>query len=328
MAWRIGIVGTNFISDWLMEAILQSGCCEAAALYSRTEEKGGAFAAKHGIARLFTDFSDFVNSDAIDAVYLASPNALHYPQALEALRAGKHVLCEKPLALNAAQAEAMFALAEEKRLVLMEAIRPVHDPFLAVVRENLPRIGRLRRASFEFCQYSSRYERFKAGETVNVFNAALGNGAVMDLGVYCLHCCVALFGAPKSIAAGASFLHNGTEAAGTALLGYGDMQASINYSKVTASVCPSFVQGENGSICFDTLNQPSYVKLVHNDKSEEPLPFAPIKNNMLYELRDFCACMEGAEDAASYREQSMRVLRVMDEMRRQCGVSFGEAENL
>lgn len=325
---RLGIVGTNFVSDWLVDAARQTNCCETVAVYSRSDERGTAFAQKHGLPLHFSDFASFLSSDALDAVYLASPNSAHYPQALAALESGKHVLVEKPMAINAAQAEAMIALAKKKGLVLLEAIRPVYDPFLRVVSENLPRVGRIRRATFEFCQYSSRYERFKAGEHVNVFDATLGNAALMDLAVYCLHTCVALFGVPKAIHAGASFLSNGTEVAGTALLDYETMQATVSYSKVTDSVFPSLIQGETGTIVFDTLNQPSYVSLHHHDKSVEKLPFVPVKNNMVHELEAFYRCVRGEENTDRYDVQSLNVLRILDEVRMQTGVQFETCEAL
>ena len=212
--------------------------------------------------------------------------------------------------------------------MLLEAIRPLYDPFLKVVTENLSRIGRIRRASFEFCQYSSRYGRFKAGEHVNVFDASLGNAALMDLAVYCIHTCVALFGTPKCIHAGASFLPNGTEAAGTALFDYGTLQAAISWSKVTQSIFPSLIQGEEGTIVFDTLNQPSYVSLHHLGGRVEELPFVPVKNNMVFELETFCRCIRREESPDRFSAQSIKVLKIMDEVRRQTGVNFGACEEL
>ena len=325
---RLGLVGSSFITDWMLEAVRQTGNVKAAALYSREKAHGADYAQANGIPAVFDDYDEMLGFDGIDAVYLASPNYAHYDQAMAALEAGKHVLCEKPLALNRAQGEAMLAFARRKGLVCMEAIRPVHDPFLEVIRENLPRIGRVRRATFEFCQYSSRYEKYKAGEHVNIFDASLGNAALLDLGVYCLHTCVALFGMPEKIFSGASTLDNGTEVAGTTLLDYGFMQAAVSYSKVTASAFPSLIQGEAGTLAFDTLNGPSYVHLYHLDKSREELPYAPEKNNMVYELADFARCVGGEGSMEPYAAQSMTVLGIMDEIRRQEHIDFGPLEAL
>lgn len=325
---RIGVIGTSFVSDWICAAASATESCEIAAVYSRDEERGREYAQKQGISACYCDEEAFLASPDLDAVYIASPNVAHYRQTLLALEHGKHVLCEKPLALNAAQAERMIETARDKGLILIEAIRPIYDPFLEVLRENLPRVGQIRRATFEFCQYSSRYDRFKAGERPNVFDASLGNAALMDLAVYCLHVCVALFGMPVSLRAGATFLENGTEAAGTILLDYGDQQTTVSYSKVTDSIHPSIIQGEEGTLAFDTLNQPSYVRLHHHDKRVEELPFIPVKNNMVHELDAFARMVRSGEPTTRYDEQSLRVLHLLDTARRQIGIDFGAGEEL
>ena len=324
---RVGIIGTSFVSDWICEAAQMSEHCAMSAVLSRDRSRGAAFAGKQGIAGCFDDEEAFLSSDQIDGVYVASPNIAHYRQAMAALAHGKHVLCEKPLAINAAQAERMIAYAHDKGLVLLEAIRPVFDPFLTALRDNLHKLGRVRRATFEFCQYSSRYDRFLAGERPNVFEASLGNAALMDLAVYCLHACVAVFGVPQQLTAGASFLPNGTEAAGTMLLEYPDQQTTISYSKVTSSVHPSIVQGELGTLVFDTLNQPSYLRMIYRDGRTEEL-FTPMKNNMVHELNAFARMVASGESTASYDEQSLRVLRLLDEARCQTGIDFGAGEAL
>lgn len=324
---RIGIIGTSFVSDWICEAAKMSERCEISAVFSRDITRGRAYAQKQCIDGCFDDEAAFLSSDEIDAVYIASPNTLHYRQSLCALEKGKHVLCEKPLAINASQAERMISLAHERGLVLLEAIRPVHDPFLAALKENLHKVGRVRRATFEFCQYSSRYDRFLAGERPNVFDASLGNASLMDLAVYCLHACVALFGVPFQITTAASFLPNGTEAAGTMLLNYGEQQTTISYSKVTQSVHPSIVQGELGTLTFDTLNQPSYLRMLYRDGRTEEL-FTPVKNNMVHELNVFANLIATKASTREFDEQSLNVMRLLDEARRQIGIDFGASEAL
>ena len=324
---KIGIIGTSFVSDWLCEAAKMSEHCEISAVFSRDLARGTSYAEQRCIGACFDDEEAFLTSPKIDAVYVASPNIVHYRQTIRALERGKHVLCEKPLAVNAAQAEKMISLAHERGLILLEAIRPVHDPFLTALRENLHKVGRVRRATLEFCQYSSRYDRFLAGERPNVFESSLGNASLMDLAVYCLHTCVALFGVPQKLTAGASFLPNGTEAAGTMLLNYGGQQTTISYSKVTQSVHPSIVQGELGTLVFDTLNQPSYLRMLYRDGRTEEL-FTPVKNNMVHELNEFARLIAMNGSTARYDEQSLNVMRLLDEARRQIGIDFGAGEAL
>ncbi len=328
---RFGIVGTGLISDWIMEAFAQTPSCTAAAVYSRSAESADNFAKKHGIALRFDDYDAFIRSSAIDAVYIGSPNALHYAQTMRALDAGKHVLCEKVLALNEKQAQNMQKRAKKYGLVLLEAIRPVFDPALQVIKQNLTRIGPIRRAVFEFCQYSSKYDRFKNGEYAGIFDHTLGNAALFDLGIYCVHCCLSLFGARHRRVYGASsFLSNGTEASGTVLLEYGDMQAELVYSKVTQSAFPSVIQGENGTLALDTLNQFSFVTLYHRNGGKENLPIKvlPKHLNMIFELETFAGCIRKEISAAPYMAQSIEALRIFDEIRKQTGISFGELESL
>ena len=92
---KLGIIGSNFVTDWLCESVQKTEGIILHAMYSRTEERGREFAGKYGIASVFTDLDAFLSSD-IDAVYIASPNFLHAYQAIKAMEKGKHVLVEKP----------------------------------------------------------------------------------------------------------------------------------------------------------------------------------------------------------------------------------------
>ena len=131
MALKIGMIGTNFISDDFCEAAAQVPGAEICAIYSRKQETGDAFAAKHGIPRVYTDFDEFLDSD-LDAVYVASPNFAHCPQTLQALKRKKHVLCEKVMAVNEQEVRSMIDCARENTVVLLEAMRPDFDPAFAL----------------------------------------------------------------------------------------------------------------------------------------------------------------------------------------------------
>lgn len=171
MKAKIGIIGTNFISDNFCEAARLVSGAELYAVYSRRQETGDTFAAKHGIPHVYTDYDAFLNSE-LDAVYVASPNSAHCPQTLRALEHGKHVLCEKIMAVNEQEELSMIQCAQKNNVVLLEAMRPDFDPAFDVIKENLPRIGKLRRASFEFCQYSSRYDSYRGGVIQNEIGRA------------------------------------------------------------------------------------------------------------------------------------------------------------
>ena len=135
---RLGIIGTNFVSDWLLEEAQKSGLYEVCAVYSRKMETGEAYAAKHGIPVVYTDMEAFLSDQTLDAVYVSSPNACHAAQTIDALRHGKHVLCEKPIATSSAEYREMRQAAREHGKILLEAMRPAHDPAILAIRKHLP----------------------------------------------------------------------------------------------------------------------------------------------------------------------------------------------
>ena len=98
------------------------------------------------------------------------------------------------------------------------------------------KIGKLRKVFFNYCQYSSRYQRYLDGENPNTFNPAFSNGSIMDIGFYCLASAVALFGEPKSVQATASLLASGVDAHGVVVMDYGDFSVTLQHSKVSDSV--------------------------------------------------------------------------------------------
>lgn len=134
MKLKIGIIGTNFISDWFADAARQVPGAVLHAVYSRKKETGDAFAGKLQIPHVYDDYEAFLASD-IDAVYVASPNFAHCGQTIRALECGKHVLCEKVMAVNEEEVRAMIDCAQQNRVVLLEAMRPDFDPAFRIVEE-------------------------------------------------------------------------------------------------------------------------------------------------------------------------------------------------
>ena len=170
---RFGVVGTNFITDWVIAGAKEDSRFVLSAVCSRTRERGEEFAAKYDIPHIFTSIEEMAASDKVDAVYIASPNFLHCQQSIVCMQHGKHVLCEKPLASNARQAREMCQMAQERGVVFMEAMKSTLSPNFRAVIDNIHRIGTPRRYFASFCQYSSRYDKFKEGVVLNAFRPEL-----------------------------------------------------------------------------------------------------------------------------------------------------------
>ncbi|WP_458339829.1 Gfo/Idh/MocA family protein, partial [Clostridium perfringens] len=138
-------------------------------------------------------------------------------------------------------------------------------------KDNLYKIGKVRKYFASYCQYSSRYDKYKAGEVLNAFKKELSNGAIMDIGVYCIAPMINLFGKPKTIKADGIMLETGVDGEGSVVFGYDDMDGAVIYSKISNSYLPSEIQGEEGSIIIDRINTFEKVKIVYRDGREEDL---------------------------------------------------------
>lgn len=321
MRMRLGIVGTSWIAARLAEAAGMAGIT-ITAVYSRTREKGEAFASSYGISKVFTDFASFCAYEKMDGVYVASPNHLHGPHSEALMNCGKHVLCEKPMAVNQEELYRMLRTAEENGVLLLEAMRPAYDPAYDVIKKNRSRIGKLRRISLSFCQYSSRYDDYKKGRIANVFQPGLHGGALLDIGVYPIHMAALLMERkPEAITFCSIALDNGVDGMGTALLGYGESICEISYSKITNSFVPSRIEGEQGYITIDKVSQPGEIWLFENGKNKELLYETKLENNMGYELEAFCNfARKGRTDKESlyqYNQYTIIGTEIMDRIREQ-----------
>lgn len=330
---RFGIVGTNFISDWVIAGARQDARFELTAVYSRKQETADAFAAKHGIPHTFTSLEEMASSPLIDAVYIASPNFLHAEQSILCMQNGKHVLCEKPLASNAREARAMIAASEQYGVTLMEAMKPTLTPNFRAVQANLKRVGTIRRYFSAYCQYSSRYDKFKEGIVLNAFRPELSNGAMMDIGVYTIYPMVVLFGKPKRIQASGILLSSGVDGQGAVNFAYDGMNATVLYSKIANSSLPTEIEGEEGNIQLDRVNiisrvtfQPRVAAASGRGTVAEPedISVAADRDEYYYEVAEFIDLVLAGkrESAINSHTNSLLTVEIIDEVRRQLGVVY------
>ncbi|WP_019244184.1 MULTISPECIES: Gfo/Idh/MocA family protein [Bacillus] len=321
---RFGIIGTNWITERFLEAAFMVEDFSLAAVYSRSEEKAKAFASNYNVDLTFTSIEEMVQSDHIDAVYIASPNSLHAEQAILCMKNGKHVLCEKPLASNQKEVKEMIEVAKENHVLLMEAMKSTLIPSFTHIKEHLQKIGPIRRYFATFCQYSSRYDQYKQGTILNAFNPKFSNGALIDIGIYCIYPLVDLFGKPKSVQANGTMLESGVDGQGSILLQYDDMEAVVMYSKITHSDFSNEIQGEEGSIIINKISSPSKVELIYRNGNKEDLSQSQHTNTMLYEIQHFIDLLKNQQYESSINtfEKSLVVTEIMDEARKQIGVIY------
>jgi xylose dehydrogenase (NAD/NADP) len=176
---RWGILGTGGINERFLAHVREAPNAEFVAVGSRTVERARAFAARYSLPRAHGSYEALLADPDIDVVYICLPNGLHHESTMQALAAGKHVLCEKPYSRHAADVVEAFDAADAAHLQLMEAFMWRHTPQARRFTELLPEIGELQaiRATFSF----------QLGDRTDVrLRADLDGGCLMDVGCYCI----------------------------------------------------------------------------------------------------------------------------------------------
>ncbi len=322
---KFAVIGTGWIAESFVEGTKLVDGLEFSAVYSRSKEKGESFAKPFGGAEVFDDIDDLAKSD-VDAVYIASPNSLHYKQSKLMLQSGKHVICEKPITVEPEEFEELRALAQSKNLVYMEAIMYMHLPARKVLRNAVKNLGEIRTAHFDFSQLSSKYPALKRGELPNIFNPEFATGCLMDLGIYCVYPALDLFGEPQKITSTAGFLSTGADGYGTTVFDYDDKQITLTFSKVGQSRFGSQIFGDNGTIATPSISKLTDIRYFDNDGNETVLTGDTEKHVLMsYEAQSFYNYItnpETRQELESINDLTLAVSKTMKTIREKSGIRF------
>ena len=313
---RCAVVGTSFISQWFVEAAQKVEGAEVYAVCSRSALRGKAFADKNGIPLVYESLTQALEDPMVELVYVASPNSVHYGQVKEALAAGRHVICEKPFFTGMAEFEEIRRMVQSSEAYLFEAITTPYLPNYRIAREALEELGPIHLVNINYSQYSSRFDQLKAGEMTNVFDPAMGGGSLPDLGIYCIHLAVSLFGAPQEVVA-RSVEGYGADLADALILTYPGMLCTITTSKACGGPAGASIQGERGWL--EVTDSPGVCAKVFLHKNGETKQLSTLEHRvddrMVYEVEAFFKAIEAGDRAMMLEalEHSGRVLTVLDQ---------------
>jgi predicted dehydrogenase len=332
---RWGILGTGNIATQFTAGLKSSRRGLAAAVGSRSPQTAQAFAKTHDVGRALGNYDALIADPEIDVVYNSLPNSLHADWTIRALEAGKHVLCEKPLAMNAAEAERMFDAAQKSGRVLAEAFMYRSHPQTLAVMESVQSgaIGQLRLIRSSFCFRTRKTEG-------NVrFVRELGGGSLMDIGCYCINFARLFAGAePAAVHAVARFHPTGVDelAAGTLLFPNGIVSSFACGMRAHADNA-AYLCGTEGFIEIPVPWKPmpgsNFIVTRGNEpKMDKPESTSPPPRQVhtidalgdMYgiEADDFAAAVLDGQPPRISREDSIGNMRVLDEMRRQIKLEF------
>lgn len=324
---KYAVIGTGWITESFIGGAEKAGGAELFGVCSRSYSKGKTLAEKFGAPRVFVDLKDLARCPDVEAVYIASPNSLHYEQSKLMLSNGKHVICEKPITVTPEQLDELQTLADKNGLIYMEAMMYLHSPVRPKIKNALPGLGSVTSAHFDFSQLSSKLPAYKRGENPNIFNPAFATGSLMDLGVYCVYPAVDLFGMPDKISAFAGFIPGGSDGTGCAVLEYGDKLVTLTWSKLAQSFAPSQILGDGGTLTIESLSQLTGITFCRKGEGERRLVGDTDRHTVMsYEMKDFISYInDPAGTKADYdccRETAMKVSEIMARIRETAGIKF------
>ncbi len=321
---KYATVGTS----WITEAFIlgaESTHMQLGAVYSRDIGRAESFGAKFGCSIVFDDIRKMACWEGIDAVYIASPNSMHYSQSKLFLEKGKHVLCEKPVTVTAAEYEELCALADQKGLIYLEALMFMYHPQKDAFARALKQIGKITTARLDFSQLSSKYQLLEKGETPNVFNPALGGGCLMDMGVYCVYPAIDWFGIPKEIFSRALKVHTGSDGCVSSVFIYPDKQVQISLSKTAQSAIGCEILGDQGTMTIDFIVEMKEVWIIKkNGQKEQVCRNYSRTELMASEAEHFHQYIQDGQmrqkEYLQLRRQTLQLRRILERMKKDAGI--------
>lgn len=322
---NFGIIGTSWITESFIAAAKDVPGVRLIAVYSRSETKAKQFADTYEVGAVFTDVKEMAASDELDFVYIASPNALHYEQAITFLQQQKHVVCEKPIFADTEEFAKAYQVAEANGVFLVEAMRNIHMPNLAALREGVEKAGTLRQVVLNFSKYSSRYDAVLQGEEPNVFSLTFAGGTLVDLGVYPIAVAVYLFGKPEHVSYTPALIRTGVDGSGTLVLTYPDFVCTIFCSKISTSYTPSEIQGESGTFTIDDIGSLANVHFTDiRSGQQERIGSDNSEKDMYYEIEEIIRMIQ-QNDQTKYQELtqlSHDILTITQTARKENNIMF------
>lgn len=326
---NLGIIGTNWITNQFIDAAIETKEYQLVAVYSRKKEQAETFGKPYGATIFETKLEDFANHPGIDVVYIASPNSLHFQQALTLMKAKKHVIVEKPMFSNPTEWHAAKQVAEENDVFLLEAARHIHEQNFAIVKEKLTKIDDIKGATFTYMKYSSRYDQVLEGQEPNIFSPHFSGGALSDLGVYGVYAAIGWFGMPISCHYFAQKIATEVDGMGTMILRYPGFDVTLLTGKMVDSYLPSEIYTLNQTILMDGVNAISSIEVIdRKTATRQELATPPQENPMVDEAKAFAKVLNHPEDKKnqelyqSWLLLSQQVNEVLKKLRDDAGIVF------
>ena len=321
---RLGTIGSGVIVHSILDNVKVTDGIRLVAVYSRSQEKGEKLAGEYGCEKVYTDMDAFLADEEVNFVYIATPNLLHYAQAKKALLAGKNVILEKPFTTKVEQALELVQIAKEKRLFLIDAVPTAFLPNYEILKQQLPKIGKIKLVMANYSQYSSRYDQVLAGGVPNIFNLQYAGGCLMDINFYNVYLNIALFGKPERAVYYPNIYPGLTDTSGILTMCYDGFISQNAGAKDTWGVNFFQIEGEKGYIYIQNgSNGIAQVRVV-TKTSDETFNEQPNPDRWFYEVQNVAKLVLADDYEAIYSrlDTMLDVIETIEDSRKAAGILF------
>ncbi|MEB3344788.1 Gfo/Idh/MocA family oxidoreductase [Aquimarina gracilis] len=320
-----GIIGLGNIAHQFVKDLELISGAQLLAVGSRDINKAKNFAKMHKAKKFYGSYKEVMQDDDVDIIYIATPHDSHADLTVKSLQQGKHVLCEKPVALNYHEAKQMVEASGSNNRFFMEAFwtrfNPSIQEVLMKIRNN--EIGEIKYVNADFA--------FNVGTPQKrMIDIENGAGSLMDMGVYPLFLSYLVLGKPEYVLASANFYDSGADQQTSMILQYSNAHAVLHSSFVAPSNMIATISGTEGRICLSPVwhETQSYSIIKNNHKVVYQFPTKG--KGFTYEIEECHRCILNNEiesDLWSHKD-SLNLIQIVDEVRKQIGLQFPSEKQL
>ena len=312
----LGKIAKKFVSDLAMVSN-----AELHAVASRSVDKAKAFAQEFNAKNTYGSYQELFNDKDVQVIYIATPHQNHSELSIQAMQHGKHVLCEKPLGVNAKQVKAMIAASVKNDVFLMEGLWSRFNPTIKKIKELIAKgeIGDLRYLYANFAFYA--LDRDKNGR---LLNPELAGGSLLDIGIYPIFLAYLFLGKPDAIMATSNFYETGAEIQTSMIFSYANAQAMLNSGLSSNSDSIAEFSGSKGSILVPKRWHEAEGYAIQKDGISTSFSL-PLKGvGFTYEIEEVQQCIleDKKESSLWTHKNSLELAELLDAVRKQAGVVF------
>ena len=320
--YRWGIVGPGGIAHKFADALSNIENAKLQAVASTNSQRAKDFAQKYSIPNCYDNYKQLFLDDTVDIVYVATTHNFHCENTVDALNAKKHVLCEKPMAVNASQVKQMINSAQSNNLFLMEAMWTRFLPMMVEVRDIIEK-GTIGKPQLLYADFGVN---FKFDPQSSAYNPDLAGGALLDLGVYCFTFASMIFGKPNNISSTIKMAETGVDERSTVVLEYDNARSAVLFQALDLNTPnEARIIGTEGSIRLHStwLSGNDYT-LTLNDGTEKRYKVDTHENGFIYEIMAVHQSINAGKTQCDLMslDETLTIAETMDAVRSQWNFKY------